>query len=280
MDSPELAFRLLTTKDMSEAEGLASQLESLNRKRRGAVGAMVKEAKARIAARFSTDDRVIVLGDPEWKPALCGLAANAIMEEHGGIAVLWGRDANGKLKGSARSDGSLSVVEVFTNAADAFVEFGGHRASGGFSVSHEHVHTLSERLKEAAARCAIGTALEERDSDADIRLGDISTTFLRDLSRLAPFGIGNPKPVFRVKSARITFARQFGKEMNHTEVTVVCSETGVQHRAFQFFKIPTDFTVPPSPGASADLLATVERDSFRGPDRLALRLVDVLHARS
>lgn len=280
MDSPELAFRLLTTKDTAEAEALASQLESLNRKRRGAVGAMVKEAKARIAARFGPEDRVIVLGDPEWKPALCGLAANAIMEEHGGIAVLWGRDANGKLKGSARSDGSLSVVEVFAQAADAFIEFGGHRASGGFSVSHEHVHTLPERLKKAAVLCSVGAASEESSSDADIKLRDVSTTLLREISQLAPFGIGNPKPVFRVGSARITFARQFGKEMNHTEVTVVCPDSAVQHRAFQFFKTPMDFTLPPSPGASADLLATLERDAFRGPDRLALRLVDILHART
>ncbi|MFZ2886429.1 MAG: single-stranded-DNA-specific exonuclease RecJ [Minisyncoccia bacterium] len=278
MGEPELAFRLLTTMDSDEAEALAAQLESLNRKRRGAVGVMVKEAKAKIKARYAEGDQVIVLGDTEWKPALCGLAANSIMGERGGVVIFWGRDAKGVLKGSARSDGSFSVVELFAKAGDALIEFGGHRASGGFSVSFENVHTLPEILA-TAAREMEATTVSEAGTDAEISLREVSTTLLRELSALAPFGMGNPKPIFRVRSARITFARQFGKEMNHTEMTVVCPESGVTHRAFQFFKTPMDFTLAPSPGTAADLLATLERDSFRGPDRLVLRLVDIVRAR-
>jgi single-stranded-DNA-specific exonuclease len=281
MDEPELAFKLLTTKDADEAELLAAKLESLNTKRRGVVGAIVREAKARVRARFSPHDKVVVLGDTEWKPSLMGLAANSIMEDRGGIAVMWGRDANGKLKGSARSDGSLSVVELFAKAGDALIEFGGHHASGGFSVSHEAVHTLPERLARAALELAESTKeIALVQSDLDIALREVSTDLLRELSAMAPFGMGNPKPLLRVRSARITFARQFGKEMNHTEVTLVCPETGARQRAFQFFRTPMDFTVAPSPGTLVDMLATLERDSFRGPDRLALRIADIVEPRS
>ena len=280
MDEPELAFRLLTTKDTKEAEELAAQLESLNRKRKGVVAAIVRDAKQRVRIRYSLAEKVVVLGDTEWKPSLMGLAANSIMEDRGGVVVMWGKDANGKLKGSARSDGTISVVELFAKAGDALIEFGGHHASGGFSVSREHVHTLPERLVQAAAELDIAPKEEsDADADAELQLGEVSTSLLNEIARLAPFGVGNPKPLFRVRSARITFARQFGKEMNHTEVTVVCSVSGVQHRCFQFFKTPMDFTLAPSPGTAADLLATLERDSFRGPDRLALRLVDIVASR-
>jgi single-stranded-DNA-specific exonuclease len=173
----------------------------------------------------------------------------------------------------------MSVVELFAKAGDALLEFGGHHASGGFSVSHEHVHALPERLVQAAAALEMRPKEKRSDADADISLGEISTTLINDLARLAPFGMGNPKPLFRVRSARITFARQFGKEMNHTEVTVVCPESGVSHRAFQFFKTPMDFSLPPSPGTLIDMLATLEKDSFRGPDRLALRIADIIHPR-
>ena len=276
MDEPEIAFRLLTTKDADEAEQCAAQLESLNRKRRGVVASIVREAKNRIKARYRPEDRVVVLGDVEWKPALMGLAANSIMEDRGGVCVMWGRDANGKLKGSARSDGSLSVVELFAKAGDALVEFGGHHASGGFTVSHEAVHTLPEALATLAQGMDAISQKEAAGSDAEISLGEISASLFREFSRLAPFGIGNPKPLFRVRSARITFARQFGKEMNHTEVTLVCPDTGAQQRAFQYFKTPMDFTVAPSPGTLVDMLATLERDTFRGPDRLALRIADII----
>jgi len=280
MDEPELAFRLLTTKDTDEAELLAAKLESLNTKRRSTVGVIVREAKARARARFTDTDKVVVLGDTEWKPSLMGLAANSVMEGRGGIVVMWGRDANGKLKGSARSDGSISVVELFAKAGDALIEFGGHHASGGFSVSHEAVHTLPERLAAAANELVAAPEVPTALSDLDISLYQVSSSLLQEIAALAPFGKGNPKPLLRVRSARITFARQFGKEMNHTEVTLVCPETGARQRAFQFFRTPMDFSVAPEPGKEVDMLATLERDSFRGPDRIALRIVDIMHTQS
>lgn len=279
MDEPEAAFKLLTTTDSDEAEKCAAHLESLNTKRRGVVGAVVREAKSRIKARFNGGERVIVLGDTAWKPALMGLAANSIMGERGGVVCMWGRDANGRLKGSCRSDGSLSVVDLFTRASVSFEEFGGHHASGGFSVSHESVHTLHESLTLAASELPSQTSSHSNEPDAELSLAQVTLTLLKDLSQMAPFGIGNPKPLFRVRNTRITFAKQFGKDMNHTEVTLVCSASGAQCRAFQFFKTPMDFTVAPSPDTLVDVLATVERDTFKGPDRLALRLADILPPR-
>ncbi len=279
MDVPELAFRLLTTESSEEAETIARELESLNRKRKGTVAAMTREAKARARARFEGGHSVIVLGDTAWKPSLCGLVANSLMEECGGMVCVWGEDALGRLKGSCRSDGARSVVEVCARAKDALIEFGGHHASGGFSVSRESVHSLSDALREAATHVepvAVGVALSH---DAEILISDVSPTFMQELEQLAPFGVGNPKPIFRVREARITFARQFGKEMNHTEVTLVCERSGVSRRGFQFFKTPTDFSFPPSPGSAADVLATIERDTFRGREALALRLRDILTPR-
>jgi single-stranded-DNA-specific exonuclease len=279
MDTPELALRLLTTTDKKEAEDLARQLESLNNSRKGVVAGIVKEAKKRAKARFQEGDRVTVLGDPDWKPSLMGLAANSLVEERGGVVLLWGRDAMGKIKGSARSDGSISVVELFSKASGAFEEYGGHHASGGFTVTAESVHTLPEILKQVAAQLDAPQVEEVTTSDAVIALREISTILLKDISKLAPFGIGNAKPIFRVPRVRILSVRRFGKEGNHTEISVVCSESGVQHRAFQFFKAPEHFSVIPAPDLEVDILATLERDSFRGPGRLALRLVDIVLAK-
>ncbi len=281
MDAPEIALTLLTTKETSVAEACAIQLESLNRKRKGVVAAMVKEARHRLKARNKGESRVIVIGDTEWKPSLCGLAANSIMEGHGGVVIVWGRDANGKLKGSARSDGSLSVVELFSKAKDALIEFGGHHASGGFSVSHEAIHTLNERLNSAAQE--LSESVKEvivAEPDVEIMLSSVNVPFFRDFSRLAPFGMGNPKPLFRVRKTRITFTKQFGKEMNHTEVSLVCPQSGVQQRAFQYFRSPTDFTVTPEAGLLVDVVATLERDTFKGPERLALRIADIVTVRA
>src|SRR3989338_5510252 len=88
MDEPELAFRILTTSDTREAETLAAHLEELNSMRKVAVASVVKAAKRSARTRFRSDERVVVLGSPEWKPALLGLAANSIIEERGGVVCL------------------------------------------------------------------------------------------------------------------------------------------------------------------------------------------------
>lgn len=273
MDEPQLALRLLITKDPAEAESLAATLEDLNASRKGVVSSIVRQAKKHVRDRFRDDETVIVFGSTEWKPALLGLAANSIVEERGGLVCMWGRDGNGKLKGSCRSDGSLSVVELFSSAG-VFDEYGGHARSGGFSVSHERVHTLQEKLADAAKGLVRAESAAVREYDALISLPEVSASLMRDLSQLAPFGIDNPKPVFRIGDVMVTGMRRFGKEKSHIELSLECRRTGARSRAFDFFRGPEGFTCAPAQGSSVAVLATVERDTFRGG--LALRLLDVL----
>lgn len=276
MDDPEIAFTLLTTDNVSQAEMLARQLEALNAKRKGAVAAIVKEARKRVHARYSETDRVVVLGDVTWKPALLGLVANSIMEERGGVVCLWGANVHGDLKGSARSDGSLSVVDLFTAAKDALIEFGGHHASGGFSVSREHVHALPGALARAAETLDMKEVIRTSDYDAIVTLQEVAWPLYREMTRMAPFGMGNPKPVFRIARASVGALRMFGKEKNHVEVSLSCFETGARARAFDFFRAAHDFSHTPEPGKRVDILGTLVRDSFKGPQALALRLTDIL----
>lgn len=277
MDEPDLALKLLTTADRLEAETLAAQLEKLNASRKGVVAGVVKQARVHVKQRFTESDRVVVLGNPEWKPALLGLAANSIMNDRGGVVCLWGRDVNGNLKGSCRSDGDVSLMELFENAGDVFEECGGHSASGGFTVSHENVHLLPAALSAAALNLSKGgSPVSTREHDFLLALSEFSSGLFRDVSKLAPFGVGNPKPVFLMSGTTITTVRRFGKEGNHTEVMLACQKSGATARAFEFFKSPENFSLAPTPGLSANLLATVERDSFRGG--LALRIVDIVAA--
>ncbi len=278
MGEPLLAYRLLTTRDHAEADSIAAELEKLNASRKGVVAGMVREIKKRTKERFTDADHVVVLGNPEWKPALLGLAANSIMNDRGGVVCLWGRDGNGAIKGSCRSDGSLSVVELFTAAKDSFEEFGGHAASGGFSVVPDKVHTLHEDMARAAKTLPAATAKVPVPHDMTLTLSQVTWPLFRDMARLAPFGMGNPKPTIRISCAKVASLKRFGKEQNHVEVTLACTETGLEQRAYDFFRGPDDFSEAPAVGAETTALVTIERDTFRGG--LALRLLDILPSES
>lgn len=279
MDNPDLALKLLTTHDALEADRLAEQLEALNTKRKSTVATIVRAAKKRARERFDEKTPVTVLGDTAWKPALLGLAANSLVGDRGGVVCLWGRDAAGNLKGSCRSDGSVSLSNLFKHAPGAFVQFGGHAHAGGFTVAPDRVHTLHAELVRAHERATteqLVLEIEELMHDATLSLSVISHSLLKEVSLLSPFGIGNPKPVFHIPEARITGVRAFGKEKNHIEVMLECAHTGRIVRAFDFFKQPTSFTFTPEAGTSANVLATIERDSYRGPSAVSLRIVDFL----
>ena len=282
MDEPEHALRLLTTTDVIEAERIVVRLEELNAKRKGIVASMVREARKRVKARFTPNDQLIVLGDPEWKPALLGLAANSIMDDRGGIVCLWGRDANGNLKGSCRSDGVVGLSDLFLHGRELFIECGGHNASGGFSVSHDRVHTLAEDLGKVAAslRDAAANSLPVSSvapHDGLLTLRELSWSLLVDVAHLSPFGMGNTKPVFCISRVMVTAIKRFGKEKNHVEI-MLADRDGTSARAFNFFCSPQDFSHTPVVGAVVTILATLERDSYRGYQKFALRIVDVLPA--
>lgn len=274
MGTPETALRLLTTEDAREADELAGELERLNASRKAKVARMVKDAKKRMQARFGADETVAVLGDPEWKPGLLGLVATSLMSGRRGVVCVWGRDAKGKLKGSCRTDGSVSVVDLFARAGSVLEEWGGHRASGGFTVRADGVHVLAETLAKARSELPAGDGAPARTADATIGVREANWALYADLAQLAPFGAENPKPVFRVR-ATVAQVKPFGKEMNHVELTLVCDETGRTCRAFEFFKSAQDFSHAPVQNAAVVVTSTLERDAYRGRSAVALRLVEI-----
>lgn len=275
MDDPEDAFHMLRTRDEGEAGMRVAHLERLNNERKGVVASMTKEAKKKMGM-FAEIPPVIVMGNPEWRPSLVGLVANGLAEEYGRPAFIWGRDGKGILKGSCRSEGETSVVRLMEAARDAFLTFGGHHASGGFSVDHGHIHRLSDALIEAYAsleREAVAE-IESAMVDAVIDLDDVTDTLVRALDSMGPYGMGNPKPLFEIRGVAPRAVEVFGKAKNHTRLRL--SANGMFIDAIAFFKLPEDFSIVPEKEKGVSLLAHIERSYFMGRLETRLRIVDIV----
>lgn len=275
MDDPEDAFHMLRTKDEGEASAHVLHLEKLNNERKGVVASMVKEAKKRILQHENVPP-IIVMGNPEWRPSLVGLVANSLADEFTRPAFLWGRDGNGAIKGSCRSDGVTSVVHIMEHARDTFVTFGGHHASGGFSVSHENVHALADVLSSVYEKIKDASLIpEDRSSiDATLSLDDVDEKLMRTLDQFAPFGVGNHKPLFEFRDVVPIEVNVFGKAHNHTKLRLMTKQ-GIRD-AIAFFRLPDNFAVVPVKGKPHTLLAHVERSYFMGRSEIRLRVVDIV----
>ncbi len=275
MDDPEDAFNLLATESEEKAIEHVRHLEKLNNQRKGIVAGMVRELKKKFAALPEEElPSVIVTGKPEWSPALLGLAAGSIADEFNRPVCLWGREGTGVLKGSCRSNGTVNIVEMLEGAGDKLLGFGGHEAAGGFSVSHEEVHTLPKTLEQAYKKSKNGKDANGKSKpSASLLLSDACHRVHNEVSLLAPFGIGNTKPIFEFKSVKIDSTKEFGKEKNHIEV-MVSNET-VQIRAFTFFAGKNSFTADVKEGKTVNLLATIGESSWNGR-RIELRIIDIV----
>ncbi|MEI6191155.1 MAG: single-stranded-DNA-specific exonuclease RecJ [bacterium] len=274
MGNPEDAFKLFIARDEVEADISARHLDHINNERKGVVAGIVKEVRKIMKKRY--DDglkhKVIVIGNPEWKPSLLGLVANSLVDDHDCPVFLWGRDGGDILKGSCRGDGCVSVFDLMTEMEKGiFIEFGGHDMSGGFSVVQEQIHLLEDKLQMAYEKVLVKGIIKKEEilADAEISFDEVNSENYRLIEKLAPFGTGNPKPLFLFKKAIIENIKMFGKETNHLELTFNNSR-GRAVKAIGFFMKSGDL----KKGDKIDLLANFEKSTFRGFAELRLRIVD------
>jgi len=276
MGNPEDAFNMLITKDENEALKYAFHLNKINDERKGIVAAMVKEIRKHWN-EFDPDKKrkVLVAGNPDWKPSLLGLVANSLMDEHDGPVFLWGREEGKTLKGSCRSDGCVDIVAMMREAENLLEEYGGHSASGGFSISLEKVDLLADGLEIAYEKLSVfENKNKELIADAVINIDDVNNNLEKQISQLAPFGMDNPKPIFLLKNIEIFDTKIFGKKNEHLKIDFV-NKKGQKISAIGFFTKLEDFSVKIVKGEKIDLLANLEKSNFLGREELRLRIVDI-----
>lgn len=274
MDTPEDAFFMLATKDEVEAVKRVDHLESLNLDRKSAVAQITKELHKRLEL---ADDLppIFVMGNPDWRPSLVGLAANKLAEEHNRPAFLWGRDGNGVIKGSCRSGSEISVVKIMEAAPELFIEFGGHHMSGGFSIKEDKIHSFTEGLIKAFI--SLGTAASVAEPlliDIELGLDDFSYSLLRAQRQCGPFGAENHKPLYLIKNVTPKEVAVFGKTKEHTKLTF--NTSGIVKEAIAFFRTPEQFKIIPTIEGKFSLLVHLEESFFMGRMQTRLRIVEII----
>ncbi len=273
MDAPEIAFELLTTHDEVRAEALARQLDTLNNERKGAVAQMSKEIHGKIGDTH--EGGVVVVGNTHWRPGLLGLAATRAVEVYGKPAFVWGRGDAEVIKGSVRGDGHTDIVALMQEVADLFLEFGGHTHSGGFSITVENLIKLPDALNRAYEKCAQhATVRADVASDATLPLTDVHPVFFQNISVLAPFGMGNEKPIFVFENNTLARVEWFGKEKNHLKL-ILHGDGSARATAIRFFAKGNTELESLVEGQIVTVHGSLEREQFGGANSIRIRIIEI-----
>lgn len=283
MADPMMAFEMLSATDSVLAKASADNLAKINDERKIIVAHMMKEVKKTMSKR--EDKKVIVIGNPAWRIGVLGIIASKIVEEYKRPVFVWGSDGSDVLKGSCRSYGGVNLVELMNKLPEnSLTGFGGHSGAGGFSVGHEEIHFLEERIlkvygedREIVASMVVVRegGNEEEGAEVIIDMDDVTNMKYNVIEKLAPYGAGNPKPKFLFKDVPIVGAKEFGKEKNHLELSFLNSN-GKIVKAIIFFKNKESYGNKIAVGERINLVANFEKSTFGGSTELRLRIIDII----
>jgi single-stranded-DNA-specific exonuclease len=235
LDSADPAVELLLTDNQEEALEIAQTIDSLNKERQKIVNEMTKEAIELVEQQFPLDENpVLIIGKEGWNAGVIGIVASRLVEKYYRPTIVLSVDVEKQeAKGSARSIVGFDLFENLSTCRDILPHFGGHTMAAGMTVSLQHVEELRERLIGLAnQKLTEDDFIPLTEIDVHCELEDITIQTIEQLSQLAPFGMGNPKPKFVVHDVSIQQMKKIGQDQSHLKLTLEQSGVLVDGIAF------------------------------------------------
>lgn len=202
LKTADIGVELLTTDDPAKAKQLAIELLNLNKERQELESAMVEESMSMIDEKLN----YICVFNPDWHVGVIGIVAGRLKEKFNKPTIVICCDKNGVGKASCRSIEGVDISQIVKKGIDKEVisSGGGHAMAAGFSLPVENIPSLREFLK---TEIQYDSKPKTFDVDAVVNLSDLSLDFVKKTEELAPFGQGNPSPIFVISDVKITCSR-------------------------------------------------------------------------
>ena len=267
LDTAEHALAMLRATDKTAALEAARQLDEFNAMRRSQQDAIFKEAVQQ--AEQYQDDPVLVLSGRGWNHGIIGIVAAKIVEQyHKPTYVL--EEMEFEAKGSARSFGDFSVADAIRASDDIITKGGGHKLAAGVTLPTAAIPAFRQRVNQfyQSLQLQDQAALLLPREDVTAQLGEVTAELVADITRMEPFGPGNPQPILRSNHLSVEQVRRMGSEGQHVKLTLR-DETGqLQMIAFA---APEHFFV--QPGQVVDVWYQPIENEWRGMRQVEGRLL-------
>ena len=195
----------------------------------------------------------------DWHRGVLGIVASRMVERfHRPVFVLGEDPEDGLAQGSGRSIPGFHLLEALESMPELFLRFGGHRQAAGLSLAPDRVGEFRERLNSfAALRLTPEDFRPEIEVDSMLQLDEITDRTVGDVLSMAPFGCGNPAPVFAVLGAEIAAPPCIWKE-KHLRLTLRQNNRALVLKAWNFAERAGELPQ----GARVDAALVFEKDDY------------------
>ena len=278
----DLGARLLSTDDAREAADLAAELDALNASRKE-VEREVLEQAVQIIERESnqTDLPVLLVAADDWHPGVIGIVAGRLRERYRKPVMVIGVDRAANVgKGSGRSQPGVNLGRAVQAAYEEglLIAGGGHAMAAGLSVKPDTIPDLRAFLCERLAdESEVAAAEDGLDIDALITTGGADRALYESFQRMAPFGPGNPEPVFALSDVRVE--RAMALKGGHVRVTLT-DRTGGKLKAVAWRSEGTEIGARLlAEGGGLHIVGRLKPDDWQGRSSVELEIEDVADLR-
>ncbi len=267
-----LAHQLLMERDQAEARVLALELEDCN-VRRQKVSAEVTDRVRKIAIEKFFDKKFIFAVDEHFPYGVVGLIAGRIAREFNKPTCVMTKGETTST-GSFRSIPELNIIEVIEECGTMLEKYGGHAQAAGMTIRNDRMEAFYEKFNALVEKKLAKVVTEpEQWIDVVLRPEHITSKLYRDLVAFAPFGEGNPEPVFALENMVVREARLVGNGSKHLKLSLV-PQGGI--KCFDAIGFSFGVNFPDlKENDILDVAFTLAENTWNGSTSLQLKLVDM-----
>ena len=272
LDTVDAALKLMVSDNKQEIEFALVTLENFNKIRQDMTAKTYEEAIEILKVKGNYKNSIILF-NPNWHLGIIGIVASKIMETfYKPVFLMTYSEETKQIRCSSRSVEEIPIYDMISNISELLDGYGGHAMAGGFAFSVEKTSfeevatalskTIDEYLDDKKLTPSLKIDLELNPDEVDINL-------VNDISRLEPFGAGNPAPVFVMKNLYVKQKKLMGANKDHLKLTVQSGD-----KTFDCIRW-SQGDIALTNGDSLDIAFSPQINEFNGNISIQLILKDV-----
>lgn len=266
----EKAALLLLSESEELAEIRANELGELNATRREVENEIVAKVEEYFTENpKSLSERILILRGDNWHNGVIGIVSSRLMNKWGKPNIVITDDGE-FLRGSARSVEGFSLVSLLEHCKDKLEKFGGHVKAAGFTAKSENFSVLLEEIKSYCLENYPVMPVDVLNIDKVIEPVDLTLENVEGLKALAPFGEGNPVPLFMMQNCVILSKKPL-KEGKFLSFNVRLGS--IVQKVLNFGCAYSDF--PFDIGRAVDILVTLDINEYNNTRSVQAQLKDI-----
>lgn len=263
MDSAYWGLQTLLAEGQDALEK-SKKLEQLNVHRQALTQRILEEAEAHL----TLSDPLIIEAGEGWSSGIVGLIAGRLQEKYSKPTFIL-EDRGDHLVGSARSLPGYHAVDALKSVEHLLEHFGGHEQAAGFHLKKENYSAFRAGLMtHATAHFTASPLTPTLHADLILSPEELTLEDCAKISSFAPFGVGNPRPIFWLKDIAVTDARPVGSDAKHLKFTTRVGTQEISGIAFNRAPDAAALRV------ATQLLVELQKNTWNNRTTLEFQLVD------